>query len=152
MRRIGLLCAFAILSTAVVLAQTPTKAHTALVHCVALSADGKLLATAGFDNSIKIWDVGGGAIKEKAVLAGHTGPVYAVAFATDGKTLVSASLDKTARVWNLADKKTTAEIKGHTDIVDTVAILPDAKQIATGSADNSDFHEMPDWENVCWGG
>jgi WD40 repeat protein len=137
MRRLGLACSFAMLTSVVVLAQMPTKAHTALVHCVALSSDGKLLATAGFDNTVKVWDVEGGAIKEKGALAGHTGPVYAVAFSADGKMLVSASLDKTARVWNLADKKTTAEIKGHTDIVDTVAILPDAKRIATGSADKS---------------
>lgn len=137
MRRIGLLCSFAILTSTVVLAQTPTKAHTALVHCIALSADGKLLATAGFDNTVKLWDVSGATIKEKATLSGHTGPVYAVAFSNDAKVLVSSSLDKTARVWNVAEKKMTAEIKGHTDIVDTLAILPDAKTVATGSADKS---------------
>ena len=36
---------------------TPAKAHTALVHGVAVSPDGKTVATAGFDNSIKIWEL-----------------------------------------------------------------------------------------------
>ena len=57
------------------------KAHTELVHAVAVSPDGKLLATGGFDNTIKIWEIApDGSLKEKTVLKGHTGPVYAVAF------------------------------------------------------------------------
>ncbi len=118
-------------------AQTPVKAHNALVHCLSLSPDGKLLASAGFDNTIKLWERNGAALKELATLTGHTGPVYAVAFSSDAKLLISSSLDKTARVWSVAEKKMLAEIKGHTDIVDTVAISPDGKQVFTGSADKS---------------
>src|SRR5947209_17375227 len=55
--------------------------HAALVHAVALSPDGKTLATAGFDNLVKFWSVApDGTLTEVKSLAGHTGPVYAVAF------------------------------------------------------------------------
>jgi WD40 repeat protein len=117
----------------------PVKAHTALVHAVAVSADGKLVATAGFDNTVKIWEVAAdGTLKEKKTLTGHTGPVYAVAFdPKDNNKLVSASLDKSSKVWTLADGKAVVELKGHTDIVDTVAYSPDGKAIATAGADKS---------------
>lgn len=129
----------AVLPAAVAQPGQPVKAHAALVHALAVSPDGKTLATAGFDNTIKLWDIAAdGTLKEKKVLTGHTGPVYAVAFdPKDNAVLVSTSLDKTGRVWSLADGKTKTELKGHTDIVDTVAVSPDGKLIATAGADKS---------------
>ncbi len=119
------------------LAQTPTelKGHTALIYSVALSPDGKLLATAGFDNTVKLWVFPSG--KEVHTLAGHTGPVYCVAFHPSGATLASASLDKTIRLWNVADGKPVREIKGHTDIVDSIAFHKDGKLLASGSSDKT---------------
>ncbi|MBM3979375.1 MAG: hypothetical protein FJ304_03655 [Planctomycetes bacterium] len=147
---------FALLPAARVTAQpAPVKAHTALVHCVAVSPDGKTLATAGFDNTVKLWDIGAdGALKPTKILTGHTGPVYAVAFhPTDPKIVATASQDKTARIWDVsnvkkADGKGAAdgvaevaapkfELKSHTDIVDTIAFSPDGKSLATGGADKS---------------
>lgn len=117
----------------------PVKAHAELVHAVAVSADGKLLATAGFDNKVKLWDVSpDGSLKEKKVLAGHTAAVYAVAFhPKDPKIVATASQDKTARLWDIAEGKMTVELKGHTDIVDTIAFSPDGKTLATAGADKS---------------
>jgi WD40 repeat protein len=132
----------AVLPSARVVAQpAPVKAHSALVHCVAVSPDGKLLATASFDNTVKVWELNSdGTIKdkEKKVLTGHTGPVYAVAFDPKNPNIVAtASQDKTGRVWDITDGKVKAELKGHTDIVDTVAFSPDGKTLATAGADKS---------------
>ena len=130
----------ALLPRAEVSAQpAPVKAHSALVHCVAVSPDGKLLATAGFDNAVKLWEINSdGTIKEKEkkTLTGHTGPVYAVAFhPTDGNLVATVSQDKTGRVWNISEGKTKFELKGHTDVVETVAFSPDGKLLATAGAD-----------------
>jgi len=80
-------------------ADTPTelKGHQALVYSLAFSPDGKLLATAGFDNVVIIWDFS--TAKELLQLKGHTGPVYCVAFNKDGSLLASSSADKTIRLW-----------------------------------------------------
>lgn len=77
--------------------QPEVKAHTALVHHIAVSPDGKLVATAGFDKIVKLWEFSNGTLKELKQLTGHTDPVYCVAFNKDGKLLASSSHDKTIR-------------------------------------------------------
>ena len=104
--------------------------HTALVYGVAFSPDGKQLATAGFDNLVKIWDPNGW--KEVRTLTGHTGPVYCVAYSKDGATIATSSADKTIRLWKADDGSFLRDIKGHTDIVDCVAFSPDGKFVASG--------------------
>ena len=79
---------------------TEFKAHADLVYSLSLSTDGKLLATAGFDSLVKLWDFI--AHKELRTLTGHGGPVYGVAIAPDGKLVASCGDDKTVRLWEIA--------------------------------------------------
>jgi WD40 repeat protein len=65
---------------------------------VAFSPDGKTLASASGDNTIKLWSVDGKALN---TLKGHGSAVLSVAFSPDGKTLASASRDNTIKLWNL---------------------------------------------------
>jgi WD40 repeat protein len=59
--------------------------HTDWVLSVALTPDGKTLATASKDHTVKLWDLETN--KEKATLAGHSEAIESVAFAPDGTTL-----------------------------------------------------------------
>ena len=72
--------------------------HSNWVLSVAFSPDGKTLAAASFDNTIKLWNLQ--SQKPIATLAGHSSAVYSVAFSPDGKTLAAASADKTIILWN----------------------------------------------------
>jgi WD40 repeat protein len=85
--------------------------HGGNVQAIAYSPDGKLLASAGNNKLIRIWDSRSG--REVMTLSGHQQAVRGIAFVKnpDGKPsllLVSGSVDKTVRIWDLdtgAEKK-----------------------------------------------
>lgn len=96
------------------------KGHTAAIDCLAVSKDGKLLASASEDKTVVIWDLAAG--KETQTIKGHTDGVISVSFSPDAKQVVTTSLDKTVRVWDVAGAKEIADFK-----VERMAEVKDAK-------------------------
>ncbi len=75
--------------------------HTAPVTSVAVSLDGRFVASGSRDNTIRLWSMPDG--EPLGVLNGHEGVVLRVAFHPDGRRLASCSADGTVRLWDLAD-------------------------------------------------
>lgn len=104
--------------------------HSFRVDRVALSMDGKLLASGGGDNrgaELKLWDVATG--KEIAALAGHVNSLMALAFSPDGKQLASADINGRVIVWDVAERKQRAAFR-HDGWVHAVAFSRDGKSLA----------------------
>ncbi|NUQ61373.1 MAG: protein kinase [Pirellulales bacterium] len=109
--------------------------HEGWVSSVAIAPDGKTLATASFDHTVRLWDLA--ARRTLAVLRGHTGSIICVAFGPDGRTLASGSVDRTVRLWDVATRKQRATLAGHSQVVWSLTFHPDRALLATGSHDGS---------------
>jgi len=105
-----------------------------VVNSICFSPDGKLVASALTDHSIKIWSVEKGT--ELITLSKHSDNVYSVCFSPDGKLLASGSSDQTIRLWSVETGLILRMLSGHKGIVTSIAFSPDGIYLASGSWNN----------------
>lgn len=102
---------------------------------IAVRADGRLLATAGQDGIVRLWNLGQGVVEPYA-LQGHLGPANAVAFSPDGRLLASASSDHSVRLWDVERKALRPiDLEEHESWVHELAFSPDGRRLASAGAD-----------------
>jgi hypothetical protein len=109
--------------------------HSAAVHGVAVTPDGKRAVSASWDKTLKMWGLESG--RALRTLEGHSDNVYGVAVTPDGKRAVSASGDKTLKVWDLESGRALRTLEGHSAGVLGVAVTPDGKRAVSASWDNT---------------
>jgi len=98
-----------------------------LAKRLALSADSTVLATAGNDNLIRIWDVDSG--REIHALRGHTASISQLALSADGETLVSVEEDHEVKVW-ATDPAADRSVLLHEGIIVYLTVSPDGESLA----------------------
>jgi curved DNA-binding protein CbpA/ribosomal protein L40E/DNA-binding beta-propeller fold protein YncE len=100
------------------------------VRGLAFSPDGKTLATASEDWSIKLWDVTTGKMKRRLK---HSKPVRAVAFSPDGKMVASATdQEMVVKLWDAQTGALKQTLSGHLANVECVTFSPDGETLASG--------------------
>jgi WD40 repeat protein len=111
--------------------------QTGAVYGVVYSPDGQMLATAGWDRAIRLWDVATGR-PLGLPLVGQTGYVTCVAFSPDSKVLASGGADGAIWLWDVArGHQLGPPLRGQTAAVNSVAFSPDGTTLASGGADGA---------------
>ncbi|KAK0734594.1 WD40-repeat-containing domain protein [Lasiosphaeria miniovina] len=109
--------------------------HQNKVNQVQFSPDGTLIASAGWDNSTKMWNARDGKFLKS--LRGHVAPVYQCGWSADSRLLVTASKDCTLKVWNVRTGSLAMDLPGHEDEVYAVDWAADGKMVGSGGKDKA---------------
>ena len=108
--------------------------HTDAAYALAVSPDGKWIATGAYDQKIRLWDAATG--KEIALLKGHNGAVNSLSFRADGKVLASASADRTVKLWSIPTGQRLDTLSQPTKEQTSVVFSADGKTLFAAGGDN----------------
>src|SRR5204863_3850012 len=87
--------------------RTMAAAHDGWIRDLAISPDGRLLATCGRDQKVRLWSIENG--RKLHELSEHNDDVYSVAFHPDGRSLVSGDAHGNVKQWDVANGRKTRE-------------------------------------------
>jgi WD domain, G-beta repeat len=105
-----------------------------IIHTIAVSPDGNLIAAGTRGGDVRIWNIQDGS--PTVTWHEHTDSVWCVAFSDDGELLASAGGDRTVRIWDLRTRRCVQVCRGHSESVVGVVFQPGKPVLATASNDN----------------
>jgi WD40 repeat protein/serine/threonine protein kinase len=108
---------------------------TRLLVSARYTPDGRMIATCGYDSTLRLWDAEDG--HERAVFRGHRACTNFAAFSSDGRRVATTSDDGSARIWDLQTGETLITLRGHEGAFDAVAFSPDDRRLVTSGADGT---------------
>ena len=110
-----------------------TKAHDKDVNAISISPNDRIIATAGQDKVIKVWE--SDSLTLRGVCRGHKRGIWAVVFSPVDQCLASASGDKTVKLWSVKDFACLKTFEGHTASVLNVQFMTAGMQLMSSGAD-----------------
>lgn len=111
---------------------TVVSGHTNSITAVAFAPDGATLITGSDDQTVKLWQVSGGA--ETRTFTGSAARIASVAFSNDGLSVAAGSTDGTVRIWTVADGALTRTFSPCQSAVRSVMFSEDDSQLLVAIA------------------
>ena len=108
--------------------------HSETVTDVTFNPDGTILASAGNDRKLLLWNLKTG--KESAIQNAHESPISCVRFSPDGTRLLSTGFDRTLKLWDPLTKEEIITFNNHRGAVRHATFSPDGRWIASAGDDN----------------
>ncbi|KAK3546206.1 hypothetical protein QTP70_025218, partial [Hemibagrus guttatus] len=120
------------------------RTHKDYVKALAYAKDKELVASAGLDRQIFLWDVNtltaltaSNNTVTTSSLSGNKDSIYSLAMNQLGTVIVSGSTEKVLRVWDPRTCAKLMKLKGHTDNVKSLLLNRDGTQCLSGSSDGT---------------
>lgn len=118
------------------------KYHTKGILSMAVSSDGRYLASAGYDRAICVWDTRTNALID--ALTGHRDTISGLSFRRGTHTLYSSSHDRSVKVWNLDAMAYVETLFGHQSEVNAVDSLLKERCVTAGGDRTSRLWKIPE--------
>src|SRR5262249_8144909 len=115
-----------------------------MVEGVAFAPDGRTLAMACREGSVRLWEVASGTLV--ATLKGHSSAVNAVVYSPDSRTLASGGTDQTGRLWDVETRRELMQLApGSIELgqVQTLAFSSDGKELLAGGSSTACWSAAP---------
>ena len=127
------------------------RAHRKGIYGVAVSPDGKTVATGSYDHDVMLWDTKSGTPLRR--LVGHRDTVHTIAYSSDGKLLYSCAGDGNVLAWDVELNTVRRAFRSSNAVLYALAVSPDGSRVAAGGDDRKVYvwdaesglllHELP---------
>ncbi len=105
------------------------------ISVVAFSNDVKMLASGGYDRTVRLWNID--KRMNLAKFSGHESKISSLAFSKDGRILASGDTNRIIKIWDTENPREIWTLHGHTDEICALAFSPDGNTLASGCYDGT---------------